>query len=176
MIRFAAALIIALASSAIAPAATVSFAVSAQGTASPEAPATQLGWLVGNWEGVGSSFGSPGKAQLGIQPALDGKFLELAYTVSTSGPRGMRFQGRAFYRPKGDAAWDARWFDSRGVAFDIAAKVDKSALTSDWGAGRDRGRTIYQLKDDGKLEVIDSVVSKDGSMQEFARYLYDKKS
>jgi len=142
--------------------------------AAPQPPAmAPLSWLAGQWKGSGASFGSPGTADLAIAPALGGKFYELRYRVATTGARPFSFEGRAFYRPVGEA-WQAQWFDSRGTTFAINGKVEGSALTSDWAGTTEKGQTVYSLREDGRLEVVDSVPGPDGKAKEFARYVYER--
>jgi hypothetical protein len=129
-----------------------------------------LDWLIGKWAGTGTSFGKPSEARFEAAPALDGKFVELRYAIT----KPILFEGRAFYRqtPKG---WDARWFDSRGMVFPISAAVSGKMLTSDWGSpDTERGRTEYRLLDDGRLEVRDTVLGKDGQYGEFARQTFTR--
>jgi len=52
----------------------------------------------------------------------------------------------------------------------IAAAATAATLTSDWGnAQTERGRTLYRLLADGRLEITDTVVGRDGTSREFAR-------
>lgn len=109
-----------------------------------------LAWLEGRWRGTGTMFGRASEATLEIRPALGGRFTEFSYRA---GP----FEGRAFYRPVADGRWQASWFDNRGVSFPIQAVLSGQALTSDWGSAEtERGRTVYRLLPDGRLEVTDS--------------------
>jgi hypothetical protein len=109
-----------------------------------------LHWLEGRWRGTGTMFGQASEAVLEVRPALGGRFLEFSY-------RAGRFEGRAFYRPVEDGRWQATWLDNRGITFPIAASLSGQTLTSDWGSAEtERGRTLYRLLPDGRLEVTDS--------------------
>lgn len=109
-----------------------------------------LHWLEGRWRGAGTMFGRASEAVLEVRPALNGRFQEFSY-------RAGQFEGRAFYRPVEDGRWQATWFDNRGISFPIAAVLAGQVLTSDWGSAEtERGRTIYRLLPDGRLEVTDS--------------------
>ncbi|HEV7658444.1 MAG TPA: hypothetical protein VGO55_01235 [Allosphingosinicella sp.] len=109
-----------------------------------------LHWLEGRWRGTGTMFGQASEAVLEVRPALGGRFLEFSY-------RAGRFEGRAFYRPAGEGRWQATWFDNRGITFPIQAVLAGQTLTADWGSAEtERGRTIYRLLPDGRLEVTDS--------------------
>jgi hypothetical protein len=112
--------------------------------------ASALHWLEGRWRGTGTMFGQASEAVLEVRPALGGRFLELSY-------RAGRFEGRAFYRPVEGGRWQATWFDNRGISFPIQAVLVGQALTADWGSAEtERGRTVYRLLPDGRLEVTDS--------------------
>ena len=114
-----------------------------------------LAWLQGSWHGTGTMFGRPSEARLEVHPALGGRFVELSYRASG-------FEGRAFYRRLGEGRWQATWFDNRGISFPIAAREDGRVLTADWGsAGTERGRTVYRLLSDGRLEVTDTAGGRD---------------
>jgi hypothetical protein len=109
-----------------------------------------LHWLEGRWRGTGTMFGRASEAVLAVRPALNGRFIEFSYQAG-------QFEGRAFYRPAEDGRWQATWFDSRGITFPIQAVLSGQTLTSDWGSAEtERGRTIYRLLPDGRLEVTDS--------------------
>lgn len=127
-----------------------------------------LAWLEGSWRGAGTMFGRPSEAALEIRPALGGRFLELSY-------RAGQFEGRAFYRPAGEGRWQATWFDNRGISFPIDAAAAEHVLTADWGsAATERGRTVYRLRADGRLEVSDAAAGAGGAMREFARHVLEK--
>jgi hypothetical protein len=84
--------------------------------------------------------------------------------------RAGRFEGRAFYRPVADGRWQATWFDNRGVSFPIQAVLAGRVLTSEWGSAEtERGRTIYRLLPDGRLEVTDTAGGRD-----FARHVLSR--
>jgi hypothetical protein len=127
-----------------------------------------LAWLEGRWQGPGTMFGAASEAVLEVRPALGGRFLEFSY-------RAGRFEGRAFYRPEGEGRWRATWFDNRGISFGIEAAAGERTLISDWGSAEtERGRTVYRLLDDGRLEVVDTVTARDGQAREFARHILSR--
>lgn len=120
-------------------------------------------WLVGSWTGSGTMFGNPSEARLDIRSTAEG--FDLHY-------RAGAFEGRAAYRPLGADRWQADWSDNRGVAFPIAATAAGQMLTSNWGSAEtERGRTTYRLREDGRLEVVDFVLPREGSPREFARHV-----
>jgi hypothetical protein len=129
------------------------------------AAAAPLDWLVGRWQGTGTRMGAATEATLEVRPALGGRFVELSYVSSG-------FEGRAFYRPVEGARWRGEWFDIRGVHFGIDAEAGERSLTANWGSeASERGRTVYRLLDDGRLELVDHVIGRDGASREFARHL-----
>ena len=129
-----------------------------------------LAWLEGRWQGPGTMFGNPSEAVLDVRPSLGGRFLEFSY-------RAGAFEGRAFYRPDGNGSWRATWFDNRGISFPILAALAERTLASDWGSAEtERGRTVYRLRDDGRLEVVDSVMTPGGEPREFARHILSRDS
>ncbi len=136
--------------------------VAAQAPA-PAADVSTLAWLQGSWRGAGTMFGRTSEARLEIRPALGGRFLELSYRA---GP----FEGRAFYRPAGESRWRATWFDNRGISFPIEAVAAERLLTAEWGnAETERGRTIYRLLPDGRLEVTDHAGGRDFAVHTLSR-------
>ena len=155
------------------------FAIALLGLGAPAAaqpPATApaatltapLGWLVGRWQGSGTRMGSATSATLEVRPALGGRFVELSYVSSG-------FEGRAFYRQVAPGRWRGEWFDIRGVHFGIDAEVATNTLTANWGSAEtERGRTVYTLRADGRLELVDHVVGRDGQSREFARHLLSR--
>jgi hypothetical protein len=113
-----------------------------------------LAWLEGRWRGTGTMFDRASEATLEVRPALSGRFMELSYAGG--------FEGRAFYRSVGDGRWQATWFDNRGVTFPIEAAHSGQTLTANWGSpDTERGRTIYRLLPDGRLEVTDTAGGRD---------------
>ncbi|HYI47747.1 MAG TPA: hypothetical protein VEX35_04705 [Allosphingosinicella sp.] len=131
--------------------------------AAAQAPAPDtagLGWLSGSWQGPGTMFGNASTARLEVRPALGGRFLELSW-------RAGGFEGRAFYRPVGEGRWRATWFDNRGLSFPVEAVLAGRTLSADWGSAEtERGRTVYRLLPDGRLEVTDTAGGRD-----FARHV-----
>lgn len=155
----AAALLLALAS-APAPA----------GRDAPPAVAETAGleWLAGRWQGEGQRRGETVETRLEARFVLGGRFLELSFASGG-------FEGRAFYRPSGAGRWQGQWFDSRGVTMPLAAAAGGRSLTAEWGGeGTERGRTVYRLRADGRLEIGDSVAGADGRYRPFASHLLQR--
>jgi len=135
--------------------AAVALAAAQAPVPAPAQGVASLAWLQGSWSGAGTMFGRPSQARLEIRPTLGGRFLELNWRASG-------FEGRAFYSSPQPGRWRAVWFDNRGVTFPIQAMVGDRVLTSDWGSAEtERGRTIYRLLPDGRLEVTDNAGGRD---------------
>ena len=133
--------------------AALVLAVTQAPAAAPEAGS--LAWLQGSWQGSGTMFGRPSEARLEIRPTLGGRFIELNWRASG-------FEGRAFYSAVSPGRWRAIWFDNRGISFPIDATLSGQTLTANWGsADTERGRTIYRLLPDGRLEVTDAAGRRD---------------
>ena len=135
----------------------------------------ELEWLVGTWEGGGKHSGRDSKAILKADFSLGGRYVELSYRLDLGDPKESAFlrgtfEGRAFYWPLEDGGWKAFWFDSWDNRLPVSARVEGQMLTADWGdAGTQRGRTIYRLLPDGRLEIVDFLRSPGGKQREFAR-------
>lgn len=152
------------------------FSLALPAAAAPESdrPAG-LDWMIGSWKGGGTHGGNSSEARLDVRPALGGKFVELRYRVEVREPTPYTFEGRALYRPAEPGKYRAHWFDSRGMVLPVSASAEESSLTADWGtAGTERGRTVYRLMPDGRLEVSDTVLGADGAQRPFARQLFDR--
>ncbi|MGE0180093.1 MAG: hypothetical protein AB7O91_09780 [Sphingomonas sp.] len=150
-------------------------AMPATSPAQPPAPSlpdsSSLSWIVGDWRGNGTMMGNASEAVLEVRPALERQFLELRLRM------GPGFEGRAYYRALDGNRWRGHWLDSRGSSFDIEAAADGRVLTANWGSeSTGRGRSVYRLLDDGRLEVADSIVARDGSPREFARHVLSRTS
>jgi hypothetical protein len=134
------------------------------------APASDLSWLHGDWNGTGAVFGAPSQATLNAGPALEGKFVELHYRFTTSGQRAFVFEGRGFYSV---ADWRGQWFDSTGESRPLIGTIADGELSSEWGdTGSERGRSQYRRGADGTLEVIDQVQRADGQWHVFATHRF----
>lgn len=134
------------------------------------APATDLSWLQGDWNGTGAVFGAPSQATLSAGPALEGKFVELSYRFTTSGQRVFAFEGRGFYSV---ADWRGQWFDSTGARRTLTGAIADGELSGEWGdTASERGRSQYRRGADGTLEVIDQVLRADGQWHAFATHRF----
>lgn len=129
--------------------------------------------LAGSWQGDGKAFGMPARLHIKFEWVLANKFLRLSLKTELRGAQGQVqiFEGHAYYRPLGEGKFDAKWFDSRGEFFPIKAHVEGDALVALWGTPeREQGRSIYRIIEPGKVEVVDSVLQKDGDFREFGRF------
>lgn len=129
--------------------------------------------LSGTWKGEGKALGMPATLQMSWDWVLGEKFLRLSLKNEMKAPDGQvrLFEGHAYYHPS-EAKCEGTWFDSRGVSFPLKCTVEGQSLTAIWGSpGTEQGKSVYSLVADGKLEVVDSVMQKDGSWREFGRFV-----
>ncbi len=127
--------------------------------------------LLGDWRGTGKVMGAASQLHMQWEMALGGKFVRLTFhNEMTTASGKQRFEGHAYYQSKSDGHYSGRWFDSSGDAHPINGIIEGDALIANWGTAETKeGRTIYRLLGAGKMEVIDSIRSKDGSWREFGR-------
>lgn len=139
---------------------------------------TFLNRLAGNWEGEGRVSGMESKLSMNWQQTLGGKFMRLTFRNEMRGRDGSSqvFEGHAYYKVAASNRYEGTWFDSQGAIHPIKATIDNQALISLWGSKEtQQGRTIYRLTDDERIEVIDSLLSRDGSWKEFGRSLFRRR-
>lgn len=134
--------------------------------------------LEGAWYAKGKAFGMPADVQMTWEPALQNKFTRINYRMDMQGSDGkvQVFEGTALYQPTGDKNYRATWFDSGGEMHPISATSDGTTLTSTWGTPDTKlGKTIYALKENESVEVIDYIQKKDGTWREFNRNVLTRK-
>ena len=127
--------------------------------------------LLGNWRGEGKVMGMESRLQMKWERVLEGKFARLTFRNEMRGKDGARlFEGHAYYQAQPDGTYRGQWFDSGGEAHPINGKVEGDALIAEWGTKETKlGRTIYRLLAADAVEVVDSVLAKDGQWREFGR-------
>ena len=132
--------------------------------------------LHGSWRGDGKTMGLPATLHITWERVLAEKFLRLTLTNEMKRPTGerQRFEGHGYYQLK-EGACEGAWFDSRGASFPIKCSLKGQSLIALWGAAdTERGKSIYSLLADGRLEVVDSVMQKDGNFKEFGRFVLSR--
>lgn len=128
----------------------------------------------GSWQGEGKAFGMPARLQLRWELVLGDKFLRLSLknTMRRANGETQVFEGHAYYQMVSENQYEAKWFDSRGVAFPIKAEAVGEALNASWGTPeQEQGRSTYRLLEPGKMEVVDAVRQKDGTWMEFGKFV-----
>ncbi len=131
------------------------------------APDPLLARLQGRWQGSGTVLETPAAVTLSWEWTLDGQFLRLTFN-NQMGPR--RFEGHAYYRALGKGQYRGTWFDNAGMIRPIDATQIADALVANWGtAETERGETTYRLLPGGELEIVDRVLSLDGTWRVFGR-------
>lgn len=134
--------------------------------------------LDGAWYTRGKAFGMTADINMVWEPVLQGKFSRISYRMDMQAADGkvQVFEGTALYQPTGDKTYRATWFDSGGEMHPITATTDGVELTSTWGTPETKlGKTIYSLKDNDHVEVIDFIQRKDGTWREFNRNVLARK-
>jgi hypothetical protein len=133
-----------------------------------------LNRLQGSWQGEGKAMGAAARLQLKWEWVLGGKFLRLSLKNEMQRAAGetQAFEGHAYYRLASPGKCEGKWFDSRGESFPISCNVEGEALTSLWGTPeQEQGKSVYRFLEAGKLEVVDSVMAKNGTWKEFGRFI-----
>ena len=132
--------------------------------------------LAGSWRGEGKFMGMPANLSMNWDWVLGETFLRLTLRNEMKNPAGeaQSFEGHAYYQP-GKEKCEGTWFDSQGMSLLIKCTVDSHSVTAIWGtAGQERGKSVYTVMSDGKLEVVDSLKQQDGSWKEFGRFVMSR--
>ena len=132
--------------------------------------------LSGNWKGTGVVQGMESEITMKWESVLAGKFYRLSFKNNMKGKNGnIVFEGTAFYKFKSAAETEGNWFDSFGFIRPIKASLETNKITADWGNKEtEEGKTVYNLVEADKLEVVDSIKTKDGTWREFGRSVYTR--
>lgn len=127
--------------------------------------------LLGSWRGEGKVMGLESRIQMKWERVLGGKFVRITFRNEMRGPQGPQiFEGHGYYQAQPDGSYRGQWFDSGGEAHPIQGRAEGDALIADWGTKETKqGRTIYRLLAENTVEVVDSVLSKEGQWREFGR-------
>ena len=127
------------------------------------------GW-VGAWTGTGKLMGADATFSLCVDRAVHANLLRLEYRIEPA--NGPAFRAAAYYLLAQDGSGAGKWFDSRGVVFDVTMMRADSTLNVTWTGERESGRTEYQLHGSG-LEVRD-FVHAGGAARQFAQATYTR--
>jgi hypothetical protein len=127
--------------------------------------------MLGSWRGEGHVMGMESRIQMKWESVLGGKFVRLTWRNEMRAKQGKQvFEGDAYYQANQDGTYRGQWFDSGGEAHPISGKIESESLVADWGTkDTKQGRTVYRLLSENTMEVIDSVLAKDGQWKEFGR-------
>ena len=121
--------------------------------------------LQGRWQGNGTVLATAAAVELTWEWTLDQQFLRLTF-ANQMGSR--RFEGHAYYRPLGSGRYRGTWFDNSGMIRPIEARQDGDALIAAWGTpDTERGETTYRLLPNGEMDILDRVLSADGTWRPF---------
>jgi hypothetical protein len=132
--------------------------------------------FLGAWEGQGKLFGTEATFSMEWEWVLEHKFVRLTFQNSMQSPDGAGriLKAQAFYLPVGEGRFEGTWFDSRGMALPLRAKIEQTTLTALWGGPEtEQGRTVYRVLDEDRLEVTDFVWRSD-QWQPFGHAIYGR--
>ena len=131
-------------------------------------------WLVGKWIGTGTLLGRQALFTMDWSTAKPGAHLRLEFGnafLDTAGRAQPLMAATALYLVQPDRTLTGSWYDSRGKVLTLRGTQGDSTLAIEWQAPEERGRTIYRLVQQGVVEVIDSVETRQG-WREFGRALH----
>lgn len=131
--------------------------------------------LRGSWQGTGTVNKMESALTMKWEAFLSEKFYRLTFKNTMKSNKGdVVFEGMAMYKlPASSLETEGNWFDSFGFVRPIKAILAKDSLTANWGSKEtEEGKTVYRLLENDKMEVVDSVKTKDGLWREFGRSNY----
>lgn len=133
--------------------------------------------FIGTWQGEGKVMGLESKITMTWEEIWGGKFTKLIFRneMKTKNGESQLFEGNAYYKNIDLNKYQGNWFDSGGESHPINATYIDNSLDSLWGTNETKlGRTIYRLIEKDKMEIIDSIKTKDGTWREFGRSVLTK--
>jgi hypothetical protein len=136
------------------------------------AHADAWGRLYGSWSGRGTVSGMAAEVELEFRRTLDGLGRHLRFENRMTAEDGKLwvFRAEALYLCDATGACRGHWYDSRGMVLPLTVVSHDDRIVVDWGdATTERGRTSYRLAADGRLEITDDVLGKDGEWRPFGR-------
>ncbi|MEZ5710435.1 MAG: hypothetical protein R3E02_13710 [Blastomonas sp.] len=124
--------------------------------------------LEGKWQAEGEAFGAPARTEMQWSPALDGRFQRIDYRiVMQRGESEQSFVGIGHYRMVAPDHADGYWVDNSGDMHPLSATLTATGIETIWGiAGGKQGRTRYALREDGRVEITDWLLT-DAGWKEF---------
>jgi hypothetical protein len=126
--------------------------------------------LMGAWSGTGELMGRSARFEMCWDEVVGGAFVRMRFANYFVAPSGDQraIQSMGFY-PTAAAGGKGTWVDSRGVIFALAVEPrGTSALSVAWTGERESGRTLYELRPDSSVAVVDEVLTA-GEYRTFAR-------
>ena len=133
--------------------------------------------FIGTWHGDGKVMGLESRITMTWEEVLDGKFTRLIFRNEMKQKDGgtQIFEGNAYFKSINLNKYQGNWFDSGGESHPIDATFTANSLDSLWGTNETKlGRTIYRLIEKDKLEIVDSIKTKEGNWREFGRSVLTK--
>lgn len=133
--------------------------------------------FIGTWQGEGKVMGLESKITMTWEEIWGGKFTKLLFRneMKTKNGETQIFEGNAYYKNIDLNKYQGNWFDSGGEYHPIDADLIDNSLNSLWGTNETKlGRTIYRLIEKDKMEIVDSIKTKDGTWREFGRSVLNR--
>jgi len=107
--------------------------------------------VLGTWHGEGELMGGTAEFDMTWEEELGGRFVRLTYAIRGGRP----MEAIAHYQVSDSESLDGVWVDSRGEILELTATATASKLTTLWRSPTEHGRTIYEIAEDGVVEVQD---------------------
>lgn len=126
----------------------------------------------GDWQGSGTTRGMESSISFTWKSGFDSRYTILQLNNRMTSEEGVviEFAGVAYYQVADEHLLSGIWIDSQGDILELNATLEKQRLIAIWGSESTKmGRSIYQLRPDGKLEAIDFIRDEQGAWHEFSR-------
>ncbi|WP_417619778.1 hypothetical protein [Parasphingorhabdus sp.] len=122
--------------------------------------------VTGSWTASGNSFGPDVKSEMIWSKTLDGQFYKIDYRIIIDAASDKTFTGIGHYRATESNTTVGYWADNSGDLHPLSVTIGKDAIVSIWGvAGGKQGRTEYRLLNEGRVQVTDWLLTRDGWRQ-----------
>jgi hypothetical protein len=112
--------------------------------------------------------GAPALAVITWESIVMGQGTRLAVSIRDTTGTTPLFEGVAQFGP---GLSQGSWIDSRHSLYPLTGVASDSAVRTSWRRdGSEIGRSAYELLGDGRLLLVDSVVTRDGTWREINRF------
>lgn len=113
-----------------------------------------------HWEGEGEIINIPAQFNMNWNQVLDNQFYILTFQNSrkTNDIENV-FQAIGYYKIENEHLVNGYWLDNLGNMYLLKGEVTSKKMTIYWGSEEiNVGKTIYEIKENGKIEVIDFTI------------------